>query len=179
MSSKEAYKQAVVRKKGGDHRDGDREYLNALWSRMGWDDRSEVLHFVECINEGTSPTLAEMFASAQAPCAVTDATFLAGHCNGSQFAGQEAEGDFIRRVAESEGQSVKGKVYLGGLAKYPGDPKAWVDGRGDVKKVCEERGWNCEGSVNVKSFEPPGRLKRKTGKGELKKRLKAAGLPVG
>ena len=49
---------------------------------------------------------------------------------------------------------VKGKVYLSGLAAFSGDPRAWVSGRGDVQKVCEERGWDCEGSVNVKAFRP-------------------------
>lgn len=107
-------------------------------------------HYERCREEGTSHTLAEMFALAQPPQSRTDREFLRGHCNGSQFAGNPAMGDYYKAVAEAEGQDTKGKVYLSGLADYPGDPRAWVDGRGDVQKVCEERGWGCAGAVNLK-----------------------------
>lgn len=108
-------------------------------------------HYEACRAEGTSHTLAEMFAFAQPPASNTDREFLAGHVNGSQFAGREGLGDHYKKEAEAAGVSTNGKVYMGGLAAYPGDPKAWVDGRGDVERVCRERGYNCRGQVNVQS----------------------------
>ena len=105
--------------------------------------------------EGLSHNLAEMFALQCPPgMAGTDSAFLEGHCNGSQFDGQEHIGDMYRAEAAAAGVDVKGKVYLGSLAQYPGDPAAWVSGRGDVKRICEERGWGCRGAVNVKAAEP-------------------------
>jgi len=80
---------------------------------------------------------------------MTDKVFLEGHCNGGQFETTPWAGDYYKEVAEAHGQSVKGKVYLSGLAAFPGDPRAWVDGRGDVRRVLEERGWNGRGAVNV------------------------------
>lgn len=123
--------------------------------------------YAAAIRNGCSVALAEMFASGRGPALQTDATFLRSHCNGSQFAGgkaNERSGDILREIAESEGQSTKGKVYLGQLAAYPGDPKAWVDGRGDVARVCAERSWNCSGGVTVKNTpdpRPPGRKRKK------------------
>lgn len=99
---------------------------------------------------GQSHAIAELLACRQAPGAVTDREFLAGHCNGSQFAADPAAGNQAKKIAESQGMNTTGKVYLSGLARYYGDPKAWVSGRGDVQKVCEERGWQCDGMVKVK-----------------------------
>jgi hypothetical protein len=114
-------------------------------------DPSVQQHYERCRAEGTSHSLALMFALAQPPMSNTDREFLEGHCNGSQFGGSPAMGDAYKSIATSAGVDVTGKVYLSGLAEYPGDPRAWVSGRGDVAKVCEERGWNCQGSVNVKA----------------------------
>lgn len=112
-------------------------------------------HYERCLREGTSHKLAEMFALGITPCIKTDATFLRGHANGSQFQGkQEFMGDYYKSIAESKGQSTKGKVYLASLAAFPGDPEAWVDGRGDVERVIRKRGWKVEGAVNVDAIEP-------------------------
>lgn len=91
--------------------------------------------------------LEEMLAAGRPPHANTDREFLKGHCNGSQFDGMESRGDFYRRVAEAHGQDVKGKVYLASLARFPGDPQAWVSGKGDVEKVLDANGWGSEGLV--------------------------------
>jgi hypothetical protein len=101
--------------------------------------------------EAARSRLHTMFLLQSPPSCNTDATFLTGHCNGSQFDGQEYIGDYYRREALAAGVDPKGKVYLGGLARYPGDPEAWVSGRGDVRRVVEGRGWGCQGSVNVKA----------------------------
>jgi len=105
--------------------------------------------------EGLSHNLAEMFALQSPPhTAGTDTVFLAGHCNGNQFEKNEHIGNMYRAEAAAAGVDVKGKVYLGGLAAYPGDPEAWVSGTGDVRRVCEQRGWGCRGAVKVRSGEP-------------------------
>jgi hypothetical protein len=106
--------------------------------------------------KGESHRLAEMLAFGQGPALLTDAVFLENHCNGSQWAGpaQEWIGDLYKQEAAKAGVDVKGKIYLGGLARFPGDPEAWVSGRGDVKRVCESRGWGCTGAVEVKRQEP-------------------------
>ena len=105
--------------------------------------------------DGLSHNLAEMFALQAPPqIAGTDNIFLEGHCNGSQFDGQEYVGELYKAEARAAGVDITGKVYLGGLARYPGDPEAWVSGRGDVKRICEQRGWGCDGAVKVKAALP-------------------------
>ena len=121
------------------------------------DDPDVQATYLAMRRRGESHNLAEMLALQAVPHLVTDSAFLAGHANGSQFEKTPYLGDAYRRRALASGQDVKGKVYLSGLAEYPGDPRAWVSGRGDVQKLCEERGWGCRGSVNVKrdaSAEP-------------------------
>lgn len=69
----------------------------------------------------------------------------------------EMIGNHRKEVAEKMGQSTKGKKYISQLARFVGDPEAWVDGRGDVQRVLEKRGWGSEGSVKAKlrEKEPP------------------------
>lgn len=102
---------------------------------------------------GNPSRMQEMFESGIAPGCMTDTVFLEGHANGSQFQDTPHLGDYYASVAKSHGVNPKGKVYLSGLAAFPGDPKAWVDGRGDVQRVLEERGWEGRGAVNVKGAE--------------------------
>ncbi len=84
-------------------------------------------HYDHCIAQGTSATLAEMFALQRGPTLNTDSTFLAGEETGYK--------------------------YIHQLADYPGDPKARVSGRGDIQRICEERGFGCSGAVNVKGSD--------------------------
>lgn len=122
--------------------------------RISPDDRVQ-LAYERMRHKGVSHNLAEMFALQHPPqLAGTDAIFNEGRCNGNQFEGAEWLGDAYRRQAAEAGVDVKGKTYLGGLAAFPGDPRAWVSDLGDVKKVCEERGWGCRGAVSVKAPEP-------------------------
>jgi hypothetical protein len=99
--------------------------------------------------------LADMIRSGRPPRAVTDDTFRAGldDCNGRQFEGDPETGDFYRQAAAAAGVSTRGKTYLHGLAAFPGDPRAWVDSRGDVARVCEERNYHCDGAVTHKARE--------------------------
>lgn len=112
-------------------------------------------HYARCRQQGTSHALAEMFALGQPPMSNTDREFLEGRggCY-DQFPGQHGIGEMYRRKAEAAGVSPQGKVYVSGLARFPGDPEAWVSGRGDAQRLCEQRGWACEGSVKVKLRQP-------------------------
>jgi hypothetical protein len=118
--------------------------------RLG--DRLVHLAYWDMRLKGSSPRLAEMLALQSPPMSNTDREFLEGHCNGNQFSGgplAEEQGNRYKKIAEAGGQNVTGKVYMGGLARFPGDPEAWVSDRGDVKRVVEARGWKCQGSVEV------------------------------
>ncbi len=88
-----------------------------------------------------------------APTLKTDTTFLAiaDNCNGKQFEKDPKAGDYYRRMAERAGVSTTGKIYMPGLAAFPGDPRAWVSDRGDVRRICEVNGWGCDGAVKVKA----------------------------
>lgn len=116
--------------------------------------------------------LCDMFAAQRPPQANTDREFLMGNTNGAQFEGDpkakkvpalggrnmaEYIGDRYKTVAEKHGQNVKGKKYLRQLAKFPGDPEAWVDGKGDVQRVLEKRGWGVDWDgvgTNVQPRDP-------------------------
>lgn len=100
-------------------------------------------------DKGESHSIAEMLALQQAPAGKSDYTFVHGHCNGNQFEGNEAVGDYYAAMAAKAGVNVKGKVYKSGLARFAGDPQAWIEGASDVKRICDTNGWGCQGSVNV------------------------------
>lgn len=106
-------------------------------------------HYEECLRRGTSPALAEMFALGQPPMSNTDREFLEGRCNGNQFSGQPWVGDLYKREALAAGVNPVGKIYMASLATYPGDPGAWVSGRGDIQRRCELHGWGADGTVNL------------------------------
>lgn len=105
-------------------------------------------HYELCLKNGCAPKLAEMLAFGKAPRGKSDSTFMAGRWN--QFADTPEIGDAYAEDARAVGVDPKGKIYLSSLAEFPGDPKAWVDSRDDVRRVCEERGWGCSGTVDVK-----------------------------
>jgi hypothetical protein len=106
--------------------------------------------YVALRERGESHNFAAILAKRSPPGARSDREFLKGHCNGSQFDGMEHLGDFYAAQARRAGVDPKGKVYLSGLAERPGDPRAWVSGRGDVERVLDERGWGCEGDITRK-----------------------------
>jgi hypothetical protein len=109
-------------------------------------------HYLECRSQGTSHALAEMFALAQSPHGISDCTFMRDTANGKQFEGNEQLGNAYKKAVEANGGTWRGK-YLSGVARFFGDPEACVDGRGDVQRVLEKRGWGCEGTINVKARE--------------------------
>lgn len=106
------------------------------------------------IAAGESESIAEILAYRQAPLGVTSRTFWQGRMHVDQFEDDPESGAYLRAVAERHGVATRGKWYISQLADYPGDPKAWVDGPDDIRRICEERGWGCTGLVNVQPREP-------------------------
>lgn len=101
--------------------------------------------------------LAEMFAHRQPPGTKgTDRAFLEDRHNGKQFASDPAAGEKYRQIAKRHGMhSVAGKIYQPGIARFPGDPQAWVSSVSDLVNRCKALGKNCTGIVDYNAPEMP------------------------
>lgn len=108
-------------------------------------------HYDLCLGNGCSPALADLLASRSFPGTTgTDRAFWQGReFGGAQFQDQPLVGRHHLKLAEEAGVNVAGKIYNGTAARFPGDPEAWVSDLGDVKSLCERRGWGCEGALTV------------------------------
>lgn len=70
----------------------------------------------------------------------TDSGLNEGYCNGNQFEKTPDIGNFYRRnFKKAGGRSTRGKVYKSSLARFPGDPQAWVSSRNEVAKIQHQR----------------------------------------
>ena len=99
-------------------------------------------------HKGQSHRMADMLAHRRAPMmGGSDRAYFEGHLNGNQFEKNPWVGDFYKAMAVDAGVVTKGKVYSTQLARYPGDPRAWVSGVDDVRKRIIERGMHSEGLV--------------------------------
>ena len=112
--------------------------------------------YEKMIRNGVSPKLAEMFALQKAPQSLTDRELFQGYGPlESQFAGDPIGLAQVVRTAKRHGYKPNANdVYIAPLARFPGDPQAFVPptgGRGYIKKLCEQRGWACDGVVKVKA----------------------------
>jgi hypothetical protein len=107
----------------------------------------------ESFSEGSDHTLREMLASRRGPALMTDSVFLEGmeSRQADEFNNGAGIGDIYRKEAVSAGVNPHGKVYLSQLASFPGDPEAWVSGRGDIVRVCEKKGLDTDGAVKVRA----------------------------
>lgn len=63
----------------------------------------------------------------------------------------------FRRMAEAAGVSTSGKVYQSGLARYPGDPFAWVGDLDEAKAKIRTQGKGCDdlGIKPAEAVAPP------------------------
>lgn len=96
--------------------------------------------------------LGRVFESRVFPGLNTDTTFLANRGTLDQQIEDPIVLDRVIKGAKKEGYTPKPTdVYISGLADYPGDRKAFVgsDAKGHIRKVCEEKGVGCQGSVNI------------------------------
>jgi len=70
----------------------------------------------------------------------TDRAFLEGTENNRQFQDQPEIGDRYKREARKHGKKMgRGEVYKASLARFPGDPRAFVSDIGQAKKVIAQR----------------------------------------
>lgn len=116
-------------------------------------DQSVQAKYEEYRNSGVPHGMAQVLATRRFPRITTDSTFMKGKVNGNQFEKTPGLGDHYKQIAEKSGVSVTGKVYYPSLASFPGDPAAWISGRGDALALCKERGWSIEGDVTYKAPE--------------------------
>lgn len=96
-----------------------------------------IAAYVQCRKNGCSVSLAKMLALQSPPRDVrTDRTFMAGL---QPLAGDPKRLIRYRKRAERQGVDVNGAVYMRQLARYRGDPKAWVRGIDDIRRLATER----------------------------------------
>lgn len=115
--------------------------------------------YVSMRKAGQSHNVAEMLANQTPPGDWrSDRTFMALN----QFNDNPAEGLRLKKKAERAGVSVpEGAIYMSGLARYRGDPQAWVRGIDDVRRAASKRPLRAElagGDVLVdtlSSYESP------------------------
>jgi hypothetical protein len=118
--------------------------------------RSVEEFFVRLRSEGATERWAEMCALQRPPGVKgTDRSFMFGRMNNQQL--DEMPTDHAQNIvtlAKRAGINVSGKYYAGGLADSRGvaDPKAWVSGADDIKRVAMERNLSVSGAVQHKGI---------------------------
>lgn len=107
---------------------------------------------------GESRNMAEMVAMQTGPGLNTDAVFFSGSKPlYDQFESQSNLNRYLKAAKQHGFTPGKHSTYISSIARFPGDPEAWVDqtqGRGYIKRLMEKRGWACDGAVNVVGREP-------------------------
>lgn len=110
-------------------------------------------------NPQKCPTCSHFSPRSYQPCAVVSDTSLFTEDRLDQLPGGQGEtliGKHYRKMASAAGVTTRGKQYIGGLARYPGDPEAWVGSRGDMIRVAKKNNFAVDGIVKVKNEpEPP------------------------
>ncbi len=104
----------------------------------------------------------EIIETRQFPGLQTDDEFMANRGTLADQLGDQTEK--VVAAAQRNGyRPSRNDVYLPAMARFPGDPEAFIQhdsARGKVKKTLESRGWGCEGSVKVKARQTePKRVK--------------------
>lgn len=111
----------------------------------------------DCVGRGESHRLATMLALQQAPRVLTDAVFLAGFGTLDKQVKSDEQCNWLVSRAKAQGYDVgPNHVYNPHLARFTGDGEAFIppsDARGHVQKICEKRGLECNGAVNVKAVQ--------------------------
>lgn len=104
---------------------------------------------------GSSHKLAEMLALQQPPSLQgTDSIFMAGQVSGNQFEKSPWLGKAYKQISEKLAPGcTSGAVYKSQLARFAGDPLAWVRGTADVKKAAAIKGVDVDG-VSVSHVSP-------------------------
>jgi hypothetical protein len=107
---------------------------------------------------GNSHRFADMIACQRGPGLMTDSVFFAGIPKLAEQFRNDTQLQKVMKIAKSHGyQPNPNDVYEPGLARFQGDPEAFVPpsgGRGYIKRLCEKRGWACNGAVKVQHRQP-------------------------
>lgn len=66
---------------------------------------------------------------------------------------RESERDrrWIAEIARSYGVNPEAASYFPQLARFPGDPEAFVTSRSEIRKLLEKRGWSASGIVEYEA----------------------------
>lgn len=115
-------------------------------------------HYAMMRFNGQSNNMAAMIAMQKGPGLNTDSVFFQGAKPlYDQFGSQKHLNHYLKAAKKHGFTPSKNSTYMPGLARFQGDPEAFVDhtqGRGYIRKLCERRGWSCEGAVNVQGRQP-------------------------
>lgn len=106
---------------------------------------------------GQTHRFAEMVACQRPPQCMTDDVFFQGMPRlADQMSPRELQ--TVVGAAKRHGFTPPADaVYHSGLARFKGDPEAFVTramGRGYIKRLCESRGCGCNGAVEVEARQP-------------------------
>jgi hypothetical protein len=99
--------------------------------------------------------LADMLSSQRPPMSSSDREYMEGMLErqAREWNHSPHIGEFYESQAKAQGVDTTGKYYEAGLARFPGDGKAWITGKGDVLRVAAENGMSVTGAVTVKGRE--------------------------
>ena len=107
---------------------------------------------------GQTHRFAEMVACQAGPGLMTDSVFFAGLPKLQDQFANDTQREKVLATAQRHGYTPNpNDVYEPGLARFQGDPEAFVPptgGRGYIRRLCERRGWGCNGAVEVQHSEP-------------------------
>lgn len=107
---------------------------------------------------GASHRFADMVACQRGPGLMTDSVFFAGLPKLQDQFVDDTQREKVIAVARRNGYNPSpNDVYEPGLARFQGDPEAFVPpsgGRGYIRRLCEKRGWACDGAVKVQHQQP-------------------------
>lgn len=102
---------------------------------------------------GTAHRMAEMFAFQRSPALKTATRWIGGHERTITDDMPEIVRHRMEASAKAAGVTCDGAVYKSSLARFPGDPEAWVSSVEDCKRVADKRGMKLEGGIE---HTPPG-----------------------
>lgn len=109
-------------------------------------------------SEGQNHKWSAMCALQKGPVLSTDDTFFQGAKPlYDQFGSQKHLDGYLKASARHGFVPDKNAVYFPNLARFKGDPEAYVtraQGRAYIRNLLEKRGWSAEGGVNVKGRGP-------------------------
>ncbi len=112
----------------------------------------------KCRLTGSGDRFAAMLALGQPPGIETTDTFWAGRKSWREVYGPDST--YVKDVEKrlrSQGIEIGDKEYMPELARHRGDKEAVFSRnniRGEIKSLCQRRGWAVEGAVNVEHRGP-------------------------